>query len=53
LAEEVLSGSLRKNKTIHVLITEDEDPKLYFSQDDVNDKVPITTTEDKDKEKDS
>jgi len=53
LAEEVLSGSLRKNKTIHVLITEDEDPKLYFSQDDVNDKVSITTTEDKDKENDS
>ena len=30
LAEEVLSGSLRKNKFIRVLLTDDEDPSVYF-----------------------
>ena len=41
LAEEVLSGSLRKNKAISVLITDEEEPSLYFSQDDGEDKVSV------------
>ena len=52
LAEEVLGGSLRKNKSIHVLITDNDDPKLYFSQDDVAEKVSISA-EDKNKEQKS
>ena len=51
LAEEVLSGSLRKNKSIRVLITDDEEPSLYFSQDDADEKVsvpPDSKEEDKD-----
>jgi len=50
LAEEVLSGSLRKNKSIRVLITDDEEPSLYFSQDDADEKVsvsPVSKEEDK------
>ena len=43
LAEEVLGGSLRKNKSIHVLITDNDDPKLYFSQDEVSEKVSVST----------
>lgn len=41
LAEEVLSGSLRKNKAISVLITDEEEPSLYFSQDDGEEKVSV------------
>ena len=41
LAEEVLAGSLRKNKAIIVLITDEEEPSLYFSQDDGEDKVSV------------
>ena len=51
LAEEVLSGSLRKNKIIHVLITDEEEPSLYFSQDVSDEKVsvsPSSKAEDKD-----
>ncbi len=51
LAEEVLSGSLRKNKIIHVLITDEEEPSLYFSQDESDEKVsvsPSSKAEDKD-----
>lgn len=42
LAEEVLSGSLRKNKSIRVLITDDEEPSFYFSQDDADEKVSVS-----------
>ena len=52
LAEEVLGGSLRKNKSIHVLITDNDDPKLYFSQDEVSEKVSVST-EDKNKDQKS
>jgi ATP-dependent Clp protease ATP-binding subunit ClpC len=52
LAEEVLGGSLRKNKPIHVLITDNDDPKLYFSQDEVSEKVSVST-EDKSKDQKS
>jgi len=52
LAEEVLGGSLRKNKSIHVLITDNDEPKLYFSQDEVAEKVSISV-EDKKKEQKS
>ena len=52
LAEEVLAGSLRKNKSIHVLITDNDDPKLYFSQDEVAEKVSVSP-EDKNKEQKS
>ena len=52
LAEEVLSGSLRKNKPIQVLITkakDDADPKLYFSQNDVSDKISVSSSKDENK----
>ena len=52
LAEEVLSGSLRKNKSIRVLITDDEEPSLYFSQDDADEKVSVSP-DSKEEEKDS
>ena len=51
LAEEVLSGSLRKNKVIHVRITDEDDPSLYFSQDESDEEVsvsPSSKTEEKD-----
>jgi len=51
LAEEVLSGSLRKNKLIRVLITEDEEPKLYFTQEEVEGKVSVSPSS-KEEEKD-
>jgi ATP-dependent Clp protease ATP-binding subunit ClpC len=51
LAEEVLSGSLRKNKLIHVLITDDEEPKLYFTQEEVDGKVSVSPSS-KEEEKD-
>jgi hypothetical protein len=47
-----LGGSLRKNKSIHVLITDNDDPKLYFSQDEVSEKVSVST-EDKNKDQKS
>ena len=54
LAEEVLSGSLRKNKSIRVLLTEDEEPSLYFSQDDTDKKVSVSpSSKEEDKESDS
>jgi len=45
LAEEVLSGSLRKNKIIRVLLTDDEDPSVYFSQEETDKKVSVSSTE--------
>ena len=51
LAEEVLSGSLRKNKIIHVLITDEKEPSLYFTQDESDEEVsvsPSSKAEDKD-----
>ncbi len=42
LAEEVLSGSLRKNKLIRVLITDDEDPKFYFTQEEADNKISVS-----------
>ncbi|MDG0964484.1 MAG: ATP-dependent Clp protease ATP-binding subunit, partial [Opitutales bacterium] len=54
LAEEVLSGNLRKNKTIRVLLSEDEEPSLYFSQDEVDKKVSVSpSSKEEDKESDS
>tara|TARA_B110000003_G_scaffold276557_1_gene323850 strand:+ start:414 stop:2951 length:2538 start_codon:yes stop_codon:yes gene_type:complete len=54
LAEEVLSGSLRKNKLIRVLITEDEEPKLYFTQEEVEGKVSVSpSSKEEEKELDS
>jgi len=54
LAEEVLSGSLRKNKTIHVLITDEEEPSLYFSQDESDEKVSVSpSSKEEDKDTDS
>jgi len=49
LAEEVLAGSLRKNKAIIVLITDEEEPSLYFSQDDGGDKVSVAPSSKADK----
>ena len=42
LAEEVLSGSLRKNKIIHVLITDEKEPSLYFTQDESDEEVSVS-----------
>jgi ATP-dependent Clp protease ATP-binding subunit ClpC len=42
LAEEVLSGSLRKNKLIRVLITDDDDPKFYFTQEEADSKISVS-----------
>ena len=54
LAEEVLSGSLRKNKIIHVLITDEEEPSLYFSQDESDEKVSVSpSSKEEDKDTDS
>jgi ATP-dependent Clp protease ATP-binding subunit ClpC len=54
LAEEVLSGSLRKNKSIRVLLTEEEEPSLYFSQDETDKKVSVSpSSKEEDKESDS
>lgn len=54
LAEEVLSGSLRKNKSIRVLLTEEEEPSLYFSQDETDNKVSVSpSSKEEDKESDS
>ena len=54
LAEEVLSGSLRKNKSISVLLTEEEEPSLYFSQDETDKKVSVSpSSKEEDKESDS
>jgi len=54
LAEEVLSGNLRKNKSIRVLMTEDEEPSLYFSQEETDKKVSVSpSSKEEDKESDS
>jgi ATP-dependent Clp protease ATP-binding subunit ClpC len=54
LAEEVLSGNLRKNKSIRVLLTEDEEPSLYFSQEETDKKVSVSpSSKEEDKESDS
>ena len=54
LAEEVLSGNLRKNKSIRVLMTEDEEPSLYFSQEETDKKVSVSpSSKEENKESDS
>ena len=54
LAEEVLGGSLRKNKPIRVLITDSDEPKLYFTQDEVDGKVKVSpSSKEEDKNLDS
>ena len=54
LAEEVLSGNLRKNKSIRVLMTEDEEPSLYFSQEETDKKVSVSpSSKEEDKKSDS
>ena len=53
LAEEILSGSLIKNKSIHVLLTKEEDPKLCFSQESVGDEISVSSADDIDKKNDS
>ncbi len=51
LAEEVLSGSLRKNKTINVLINEEEEPSLYFSQEESDSKISVSSSEEENSDK--
>ena len=53
LAEEILSGSLRKNKSIHVLLTKEKEPKLCFSQESVGDEISVSSADDIDKKNDS
>ena len=52
LAEEILSGSLRKNKSIHVLLTKEKELKLCFSQESV-DEISVSSADDIDKKNDS
>ena len=53
LAEEVLSGSLRKNKIIRVLLTDDEDPSVYFSQEETDKKVSVSSSTEEDNAEES
>ena len=53
LAEEVLSGSLRKNKVIRVLLTDDEDPSVYFSQEETDKKVSVSSSTEEDNAEES
>ena len=49
LAEALLSGNLRKNKPIKVLISENEDVGLCFEQSSGKDKVTVPSSPDKEK----
>ena len=53
LAEEVLSGSLRKNKIIRVLLSDDEDPSVYFSQEETDKKVSVSSSTEEDNAEES
>ena len=48
LAEALLSGNLRKNKPIKVLVDKDEDIGLCFEQSGAKEKVPVTPSTDED-----
>ena len=49
LAEALLSGNLRKNKPIKVLISENEELGLCFEQSTAKDKVAVSSPPDKEK----
>ena len=47
LAEELLSGNLRKNKPITVILSEDEEKGLCFEQNKTGkDKISVSSTSD-------
>ena len=46
LAEELLSGNLRKSKPIKIILAEDEDDEIRFVQDAGKDKVSVPPTSD-------
>ena len=48
LAEALLSGNLRKNKPIQVLVDKDEDIGLCFEQSGAKEKVPVAPSTDED-----
>ena len=48
LAEALLSGNLRKNKPIQVLVDKDEDIGLCFEQSGAKEKMPVTSSTDED-----
>ena len=49
LAEALLSGNLRKNKPIQVLISKDEEIGLCFEQPSGKDKVAVSSSPEKEK----
>lgn len=53
LAEELLSGNLRKSKPIQVLLDEDNENQVKFVQDSGKDKVSIPSSADDEKKSDS
>ena len=53
LAEELLSGNLRKNKPITVILSEDEEKGLCFEQNKTGkDKISVSSTSDVEPEED-
>jgi ATP-dependent Clp protease ATP-binding subunit ClpC len=53
LAEELLSGNLRKSKPIEVLLDEDNEAEVKFVQDSGKDKVSIPSSDEDKKKSDS
>lgn len=53
LAEELLSGNLRKSKPIDVLLDDDNDDEVKFVQDSGKDKVSIPSSDEDKKKSDS
>ena len=53
LAEALLAGNIRKSKPIKVILSEDEEKGLCFEQTKGKDKVSVSSSDDKDQEKDS
>jgi ATP-dependent Clp protease ATP-binding subunit ClpC len=53
LAEALLAGNIRKSKPIKVILSEDEEKGLCFEQTKGKDKISVSSSEDKDQEKDS
>ena len=53
LAEALLAGYIRKSKPIKVILSDDEEKGLCFEQTKGKDKISVSSSEDKDQEKDS
>ena len=53
LAEALLSGNIRKSKPIKVILSEDDEKGLCFEQTKGKDKVSVSSSEEKEEDKDS